>query len=180
MIDLWSQWCEKWPIWSIEDGLGEEDWDGWKKLTERLGDQLQLVGDDLFVTNVDYLQRGIAEQCGNDISSCGVSANKIRALQSVRAAECSGALCESQLEGLSKEKLISTLLKIHGVGPWTCDMALIFYFRMPDIWPEGDVAVQRTFKRFIGRRNSNAMARKFLPYRSYLALAMWRIVDGNL
>ena len=91
MIDLWSQWCEKWPIWSIEDGLGEEDWDGWKKLTERLGDQLQLVGDDLFVTNVDYLQRGIAEQCGNAIL---VKVNQIgtltESLQAVRMAQHHG------------------------------------------------------------------------------------------
>ena len=91
MVDLWSQWCEKWPIWSIEDGLGEEDWDGWKKLTERLGDQLQLVGDDLFVTNVDYLQRGITEQCGNAIL---VKVNQIgtltESLQAVRMARHHG------------------------------------------------------------------------------------------
>jgi enolase len=67
MIDLWANWCEKWPIWSIEDGLGEEDWDGWVKLTERLGDRVQLVGDDLFVTNVEYLTRGIEERAANAI-----------------------------------------------------------------------------------------------------------------
>ena len=67
MIDLWAGWCEKWPIWSIEDGLGEEDWDGWIKLTERLGDRVQLVGDDLFVTNVEYLTRGIEEHAANAI-----------------------------------------------------------------------------------------------------------------
>ena len=67
MIDLWAGWCEKWPIWSIEDGLGEEDWDGWIKLTERLGDRVQLVGDDLFVTNVEYLTRGIESHAANSI-----------------------------------------------------------------------------------------------------------------
>ena len=62
MIDLWADLCGKYPIVSIEDGLGESDWSGWRELTERLGDRLQLVGDDLFVTNVDFLRRGIDEQ----------------------------------------------------------------------------------------------------------------------
>src|SRR5512144_3210218 len=61
MIDLWAKWCAKYPIRSIEDGLAEDDWAGWKKLTERLGKKVQLVGDDLFVTNVKFLQRGITE-----------------------------------------------------------------------------------------------------------------------
>jgi len=67
MIDLWAGWCAKWPIRSIEDGLAEEDWDGWRKLTERLGDSVQLVGDDLFVTNPAFLERGIMEGCANAI-----------------------------------------------------------------------------------------------------------------
>jgi enolase len=67
MIDLWASWCDTWPIRSIEDGLGEEDWDGWVSLTERLGDRVQLVGDDLFVTNVEYLTRGIEEHAANAI-----------------------------------------------------------------------------------------------------------------
>ena len=67
MIDIWASWCQKYPIRSIEDGLGEDDWAGWKKLTERLGEKVQLVGDDLFVTNVKFLQRGIDEGCGNSI-----------------------------------------------------------------------------------------------------------------
>ena len=67
MIDLWAGWCERWPIRSIEDGLAEEDWDGWRKLTERLGEKVQLVGDDLFVTNPAFLQRGIDEGCANAI-----------------------------------------------------------------------------------------------------------------
>ncbi len=67
MIDLWADWCERYPIRSIEDGLAENDWDGWKKLTARLGDRVQLVGDDLFVTNRRFLQRGIDEGCGNAV-----------------------------------------------------------------------------------------------------------------
>lgn len=67
IIDLWAGWCEKFPIRSIEDGLAEDDWSGWARLTERLGDRVQLVGDDLFVTNPKFLQRGIDEHCGNAI-----------------------------------------------------------------------------------------------------------------
>ncbi len=63
IIDLWEQWCEKYPIRSIEDGLAEDDWTGWASLTKRLGGKVQLVGDDLFVTNPKYLQRGIDEGC---------------------------------------------------------------------------------------------------------------------
>jgi enolase len=67
MIDLWKTLCAKWPIRSIEDGLAEDDWDGWKKLTAELGSKVQLVGDDLYVTNVQRLQRGIREKAGNSI-----------------------------------------------------------------------------------------------------------------
>src|SRR5262249_59926309 len=67
MIDLWKKVCAKWPVKSIEDGLAEDDWDGWKKLTRELGDKVQLVGDDLFVTNVKRLDEGIKKQVGNRI-----------------------------------------------------------------------------------------------------------------
>ena len=67
MIDLWADLCDRFPIVSIEDGLGESDWTGWQTLTDRLGGRVQLVGDDLFVTNVDVLRRGIAERVGNAI-----------------------------------------------------------------------------------------------------------------
>lgn len=59
MVDFWDDLCNKYPIYSIEDGLAEEDWDGWKSLTERLGARVQLVGDDLFVTNTDRIRKGI-------------------------------------------------------------------------------------------------------------------------
>ena len=67
LVDSWAQWCSKYPIISIEDGCAEDDWNGWKKLTERLGSKIQLVGDDLFVTNVNRLQRGIDEHIANSI-----------------------------------------------------------------------------------------------------------------
>lgn len=63
----WADLCEKYPIISLEDGLDEEDWDGWKLLTEKLGDKVQLVGDDLFVTNTSRLEKGISLGCGNSI-----------------------------------------------------------------------------------------------------------------
>ena len=67
MIDLLEQWVSKYPILSIEDGLAEGDWDGWKRLTERLGDKVQIVGDDLFVTNTRILQEGIDKGIANSI-----------------------------------------------------------------------------------------------------------------
>ncbi len=67
MIALWSEWASKYPIISLEDGLGENDWKGWKALTAALGEKVQLVGDDIFVTNKEYLSRGIAEGVGNSI-----------------------------------------------------------------------------------------------------------------
>jgi enolase len=67
MIALWERWAKKWPIRSIEDGLAEDDWKGWKALTDALGDRMQLVGDDLFVTNPRFLARGIEEGCANAI-----------------------------------------------------------------------------------------------------------------
>ena len=67
MVDLYRGWVDKYPIVSIEDGLAEDDWEGWVQLTEALGDRIQLVGDDIFVTNMDRLARGIEEGVGNAI-----------------------------------------------------------------------------------------------------------------
>jgi enolase 1/2/3 len=67
LVEYYAQLCARFPIVSIEDGCAENDWDGWKKLTKRLGKQIQLVGDDLFVTNVEFLQRGIKEHVANSI-----------------------------------------------------------------------------------------------------------------
>jgi enolase len=67
MVAFWEEWCAKYPIISIEDGLAEDDWAGWKLATEKLGHKVQLVGDDLFVTNSKRLARGIAENTANSI-----------------------------------------------------------------------------------------------------------------
>src|SRR3989441_9055944 len=67
MIALYKSWIDRYPIVSIEDGLAEDDWDGWAKLTQTLGGRVQLVGDDIFCTNVDLLERGIDQNVANAI-----------------------------------------------------------------------------------------------------------------
>ncbi len=67
MVDYWAKWTQDYPIASIEDGMAEDDWDGWKMLTDRIGDHVQLVGDDLFVTNVKRLEEGFKHQVANSI-----------------------------------------------------------------------------------------------------------------
>ena len=67
MAAYWTDWCDRYPIISIEDGMAENDWEGWKNLTDAVGDRVQLVGDDLFVTNVKFLQKGIEEGAANSI-----------------------------------------------------------------------------------------------------------------
>lgn len=85
MVAYWVEWVNKYPIVSIEDGMAEEDWDGWKKMTEALGDKIQLVGDDLFVTNSKILKRGIDNQIANSIlikvNQIGTLTETIQAVQ---------------------------------------------------------------------------------------------------
>ncbi|WP_288737479.1 phosphopyruvate hydratase [uncultured Enorma sp.] len=94
MIDYWEKLVDTYPIISIEDGLAEEDWDGWVKLTERLGDRVQLVGDDLFVTNTERLKKGIELGAANAIL---VKVNQIgsltEALEAIELAKRSGYAC---------------------------------------------------------------------------------------
>ncbi|MDE1191500.1 MAG: phosphopyruvate hydratase [Arachidicoccus sp.] len=85
MVQYWIDWVNKYPIVSIEDGMAEEDWDGWKKLTDALGDKIQLVGDDLFVTNSKILKRGIESKTANSIlikvNQIGTLTETIQAVQ---------------------------------------------------------------------------------------------------
>jgi enolase len=67
MVDFWADWCSKYPIIVLEDGLAEDDWSGWKLLTDRLGKRIQLVGDDIFVTQLQFVERGIAEGVANSV-----------------------------------------------------------------------------------------------------------------
>ncbi|HEY7467325.1 MAG TPA: phosphopyruvate hydratase, partial [Dehalococcoidia bacterium] len=83
MVDLWADWVSKYPIVSIEDGLAEDDWDGWALLTQRLGDRVQLVGDDLLVTNTTFLERAIDAKACNAIL---VKVNQIGTLSEAVAA----------------------------------------------------------------------------------------------
>jgi len=83
LIEYYAELCGRFPIISIEDGCAENDWSGWKKLTQKLGDQIQLVGDDLFVTNVEFLKRGIAEKVANSIL---IKVNQIGTLTETLAA----------------------------------------------------------------------------------------------
>ena len=83
MVSFWADWADKYPIISIEDGMTENDWDGWKSLTDRLGGEIQLVGDDLFVTNTEFLKRGIDSGCANSIL---IKLNQIGTLSETLAA----------------------------------------------------------------------------------------------
>ena len=67
MVDFYEELVKRYPIVSIEDGLAENDWEGWKLLVKRLGDRVQIVGDDIFVTNMKYLKQGIEQKCANSI-----------------------------------------------------------------------------------------------------------------
>jgi len=105
----YADMCEKYPIVSIEDGLDEEDWDGWKHLTEVLGDKIQLVGDDLFVTNVTILAQGIEKEIANSIL---IKPNQIgtvsETMQTVRLAQRSGYTCVmSHRSGESEDTFIA-------------------------------------------------------------------------
>ena len=83
LVDFWNTWVNKYPIVSIEDGLAEDDWAGWKSLTEKAGDKCQLVGDDLFVTNTTRLSKGIKEDIANSIL---IKVNQIGSLTETIAA----------------------------------------------------------------------------------------------
>jgi enolase len=91
MVAFWEAWVEKYPIRSLEDGLAEDDWEGWRLLTERLGGKVQLVGDDLFVTNPERLKRGIEAGVANAIL---VKVNQIgtlsETLEAIRLAQRAG------------------------------------------------------------------------------------------
>ena len=118
MIELYASWLENYPIVSIEDGLAENDWDGWAKLTAALGDRLQLVGDDLFVTNTERLARGIEEDVGNAIL---VKLNQIgtltETLESIEMARANGyQSIISHRSGETEDTFIADLAVATGAG----------------------------------------------------------------
>ena len=118
MIDIWRSWCEKYPIRSIEDGLGEDDWAGWKKLTDALGEKVQLVGDDLFVTNVKFLRRGIDEGCGNSIlikvNQIGTLTETFEAIDLAHSNGCTAVV--SHRSGETEDTTIADLVVAKNTG----------------------------------------------------------------
>jgi enolase len=118
MIALWQDWCGKYPIVSIEDGLAEDDWGGWARLTARLGEQVLLVGDDLFVTQKARLERGIAEKVGNAIL---IKLNQVgsvsETLETMAVAEQAGyARMVSHRSGETEDVFIADLAVASGAG----------------------------------------------------------------
>lgn len=111
MVAYWANWVEKYPIVSIEDGLAEDDWEGWKKLTDAIGDKVQLVGDDLFVTNEERLKRGIEQGVANSVL---VKVNQIGTLtetiNTVQRAQVNGYTCVmSHRSGETEDSTIADL-----------------------------------------------------------------------
>ena len=118
LIDMWVSFADKYPIISLEDGMGETDWDGWKMLTESLGNRIQLVGDDLFVTNTKLLQRGIEQGVGNAIL---VKVNQIgtltETLEAIRMAQDAGyAAIVSHRSGETEDTTIADIVVAVNAG----------------------------------------------------------------
>lgn len=118
IIDLYARWCERYPIVSIEDGMSEDDWTGWQLMTQRLGGQIQLVGDDLFVTNPERLARGIREGITNSIL---IKVNQIgtltETLDTMRMASNAGYSCVvSHRSGETEDTTIADLAVASGAG----------------------------------------------------------------
>jgi DNA-3-methyladenine glycosylase II len=126
----------------------------------------------------------LAELCAAEhaeaLRRCGLSAAKVKALAAIGAAAREGRLSARALARLAHETRHAALCSIWGIGRWTADVTSMFYFREPDIWPDGDLTVRNTFARFVAERNELAphdAAALFAPHRSFLALYMWRIAD---
>jgi enolase len=119
MIDLWAEWCDKYPIVSIEDGLAEDDWDGWQLLTERLGRKVQLVGDDLLVTNTERLERALSLKASNAIlvkvNQIGTLTEAIEATRKALATPGWGAVM-SHRSGETEDTTIADLAVGLGTG----------------------------------------------------------------
>jgi enolase len=118
MVDLLSSWVDKYPICSIEDGCAEDDWDGWKLLSQRLGGKIQLVGDDLFVTNTKRLQRGIDERIANSIlvkvNQIGSLTETIESVQLAQRAHYTSVM--SHRSGETEDSTIADLAVALGTG----------------------------------------------------------------
>jgi enolase len=118
MVELYSKWLQEYPIVSIEDGLAEDDWDGWAKLTTAIGDRCQLVGDDLFVTNTERLARGIESGVGNAIlikvNQIGTLSETLEAIEMARSAGYLSVI--SHRSGETEDTFIADLAVGTGAG----------------------------------------------------------------
>ncbi len=118
LIDLWADWCSRYPIVSIEDGLAEDDWTGWTALTKRLGDRIQLVGDDLLVTNTERIQRGIDAKAANAVliklNQIGTLTETIEAIDLARRAGWAAVV--SHRSGETEDTTIADLVVAMGSG----------------------------------------------------------------
>jgi enolase len=118
LVDLYEDWISRYPIVSIEDGMAEDDWAGWKLLTERLGDRVQLVGDDLFVTNVERLTQGIEKGVANSIlikvNQIGTLSETLQAIDTARTAHYSAVI--SHRSGETEDTTIADLAVATGAG----------------------------------------------------------------
>ena len=118
MVDFWEDWTRRYPIVSIEDGLDEDDWEGWERLTARLGDRVQLVGDDLFVTNTERLRRGIQSEVGNSIlikvNQIGTLTETLEAIETARKAGYTSVI--SHRSGETEDATIADLAVGTGAG----------------------------------------------------------------
>ncbi len=132
--------------------------------------------EDLIAGEPIAPERFLSECRTEDLRGCGLSGSKAKTLVAIGEALTNG-LDDQTLDALTTWERDRKLLAIWGIGQWTCDMASIFYFGDGDIWPEGDIAVTKTFKRYLGRRKPTTQARRFAPERSALALYMWQIVN---
>jgi DNA-3-methyladenine glycosylase II len=141
----------------------------WARVEERVRESGASMPDYFCAKNTRALRR------------CGLSRAKVQTLIAIRAAHTRGLLSVTRLRRMAHADRAEHLQQIWGIGQWTADMASIFYFGDPDVWPEGDAGVNRGLATIVNRRSKKTLRRiadAFSPYRSFLALYMWRSLDA--
>lgn len=160
MAELWAEWVDAYPIVSIEDGMAEDDWEGWRALTKRIGNKVQLVGDDLFTTNPERIRRGIELEAANAVlikpNQIGTLSQTLEAIQTAR--EAGWATMLSSRSGETEDTTIADLAVLDGAGQIKmgppCLQAIVKYNRLLRIAEElGDTA------EYAGRKAYNVWAR---------------------
>ena len=158
MVDLWAEWTEAYPIMSIEDGLAEEDWEGWEALTQRIGGQVQLVGDDLFTTNPARIRKGIERKAANAVlikpNQIGTLTETLEAIRIAREAGWAAML--SSRSGETEDTTIADLAVLEAAGQIKtgppCQKNIVKYNRLlriaEELGEKGEYAGLRVFKSF--------------------------------